>query len=205
MNEEFRKIIEEAKRLRYPYNHLRILAYIATRILGDASEIKILRGMAAAYYTNGYCTTFEVDIYSPKLYNNPRILQRLGFKQHKEYLRSPWILEETDTVIDFVGLDIPFDFILVEIDGDGVEVLSLEDTLAYYLSEIIHWMPSKEAVQRVNMIYIAHQNRIRKDFLEKSLSKMNAYDSLKRVSPTKFSDKLSSKLIQFLEEIIKEG
>ncbi len=205
MNEEFRKIIEEAKRLRYPYNHLRILAYIATRILGDASEIKILRGMAAAYYTNGYCTTFEVDIYSPKLYNNPGILQMLGFRQHKEYLRSPWILEETDTVIDFVGLDIPFDFILVEIDGDGVEVLSLEDTLAYYLSEIIHWMPSKEAVQRVNMIYIAHQNRIRKDFLEKSLSKMNAYDSLKRVSPTKFSDKLSSKLIQFLEEIIKEG
>lgn len=205
MNEEFRKIIEKAKRLRYPYNHLRILAYIATRILGDASEIKILRGMAAAYYTNGYCTTFEVDVYSPKLYNNPRILQMLGFKQHKEYLRSPWILEETDTVIDFVGLDIPFDFILVEIDGDGVEVLSLEDTLAYYLSEIIHWAPSKEAVQRVNMIYIAHQNRIRKDSLEKSLSKMNAYDSLKRVSPTKFSDKLSSKLIQFLEEIIKEG
>jgi len=205
LNEEFRKIIEKAKRLRYPYNHLRILAYIATRILGDASEIKILRGMAAAYYTNGYCTTFEVDVYSPKLYNNPRILQMLGFKQHKEYLRSPWILEETDTVIDFVGLDIPFDFILVEIDGDGVEVLSLEDTLAYYLSEIIHWAPSKEAVQRVNMIYIAHQNRIRKDSLEKSLSKMNAYDSLKRVSPTKFSDKLSSKLIQFLEEIIKEG
>jgi hypothetical protein len=55
------------------------------------------------------------------------------------------------------------------------------------------------------MIYVAHQNRIRKDSLEKSLSKMNAYDSLKRVSPTKFSDKLSPKLIQFLEEIIKEG
>mgnify|MGYP001773925444 CR=1 FL=1 len=109
LSEEFRAIIQEAKKLRYPYNHLRILAYIATRVLGDPSEIKILRGMAAAYYTNGYCTTFEVDIYSPRLYDNPVILEKLGFKQYREYLRSPWILEDTDTVLDFVGLDIPFD------------------------------------------------------------------------------------------------
>jgi hypothetical protein len=43
LSEEFRKVMKEAKRLRYPYDHIRILVYIATRVLGDPSEIKIVR------------------------------------------------------------------------------------------------------------------------------------------------------------------
>ena len=77
MNEEFRRVVSEAKKLPYPYNHIRILAYIATRVLGNPSEIKIVRGLATAYYTDGKCTTAEADIYSPKLYNNPDILEKL--------------------------------------------------------------------------------------------------------------------------------
>jgi hypothetical protein len=73
--------------------------------------------LATAHYTNGYCSTAEADIYAPKLANNPEILEKLGFKKHKEYVRSPWILEDTDTVLDFVDLDISFKFIEVELGG----------------------------------------------------------------------------------------
>lgn len=204
MNEEFRKVVDEARRLRYPYNHIRILAYIATRVLGDSSEIKIVRGLAAAYYTNGYCLTAEADIYAPKLAENPEILRRLGFKQYKEYVISPWVLDETDTVIDFVGLDIPFGFIEVEIGGDRVQVMSPEDTLAYYLSEIIHRHPSKEAVQRVNMVFAAQKTRISSEALKKALRYMNAYESFKRNPPGKFVDILSNDLINFLKNILRE-
>ncbi len=54
------------------------------------------------------------------------------------------------------------------------------------------------------MIYTAHRDRVRKYSLKKGLEKMNAYDSLKRVPLGRFADKLSPKLIEFLEEIIKE-
>ena len=102
MIKEFKRVIEEAKRLSYPYNHIRILAYIADRILGGSSEIKIVRGLAVAYYTNGYCSTAEVGIYAPKLADNKELLEKLGFKQYRQHLRTPWVLEETDTVLDFL-------------------------------------------------------------------------------------------------------
>ena len=201
--EEFRSVIEEAKRLRYPYNHMRVLAYIATRILGSSSEIKIVRGLAAAYYTNGYCSTAEADIYAPKLANNPELLKKLGFKQHREYARSPWILEETDTVLDFVGLDIPFRFIEVEIGGDKVQVMSPEDALAYYIAEIVHWGASKEAVQRANMIFMAQRVRIGEMELRDALRRMNAYESLRRNPPSALKGKLSNELIELLESALK--
>ncbi|MDJ0270846.1 MAG: hypothetical protein NXY59_09990 [Aigarchaeota archaeon] len=205
MNEHFKRVIEEAKKLRYPYNHIRVLAYIATRILGDPGEIKIIGGLAAAYYTNGYTVTVEADIYAPKLMSNPDILTRLGFKQHKEYIRSPWILEETKTVLDFIGLDIPFRFIEVEIGGDRVQIMALEDTLAYYLSEIIRWEPSKEAVQRVNMIFMAQKNELEPQYLKEALQRMNAYETLRKNPPRKLSNMLSNELIKLLEDIIHKS
>jgi len=203
LSEEFRRVVSEAKKLPYPYNHIRMLAYIATRVLGNPSEIKIVRGLAAAYYTDGKCTTAEADIYSPKLYNNPDILEKLGFKQHREYLRSPWILEETDTVLDFVGLDIPFRFIEVEIGGDSVQIMSPEDTLANYLAEVIHSKPSKEAVQRTNLIFLAQKNRINEGRLREALERMNAYESFKKNPPRTFAKELCDELIEFLEDVLR--
>lgn len=204
LSEEFRRVVSEAKRLPYPYNHMRILAYIATRVLGSSSEIKILRGLAAAYYSGGKCSTAEADIYAPRLRDNPQILERLGFKRHPEYVRAPWVLEETDTVLDFVGLDIPFRFIEVEISGDRVQIMSPEDTVAYYLAEMLHWSPSREAVQRVNLVFLAQRDRIGEHELREALRRMNAYETLRKRSLESLKDRLSSQLINLLREILED-
>jgi len=204
LSEEFRRAVSEARKLPYPYNHMRILAYIATRVLGSPSEIKILRGLAAAYYSGGKCSTAEADIYAPKLRDNPQILEKLGFKRHPEYVRGPWILEETDTVLDFVGLDIPFRFIEVEIAGDRVQIMSPEDTVAYYLAEVVHSSLSREAVQRVNIVFLAQRGRIGKYELREALMRMNAYETLTKRPPELFRDQLSSQLIELLREVLRD-
>lgn len=81
--------------------------------------------------------------------------------------------------------------------------MSPEDTLAYYLPEVIHWKPSKEAVQRTNLIFLAQKNRINEGGLREALERMNAYESFEKNPPRAFAKELCDELIEFLEDVLR--
>ena len=178
MNEEFREILDQAQRLRYPYDYIRVLAYVASRILGGAAEIRILWDLATAYYTSGFYRTPVADIYSPKLAKNPKILMNLGFKQYEITKRNVlWRLNEMAMFIKLSQPSLTYQFIEVEIAGDKVQVISIEDVLAYHLKELIN-QQSKDSYVKAVMMYIAQKNRISKEKLEKALNRIGIHEAM---------------------------
>ena len=88
--------------------------------------------------------------------------------------------------------------------GDRVQIVSPEDTLAYYLAEILHRQRSKEASQQMNMVFIAQRERIKPERLAEVLKRMNAHNTLLREPPRKLSGILTDELIEFLQSILKK-
>jgi len=175
IREEFDRVCERAKKLRYPDDWLLLSAFIATKVAGG--KLVLVGGFPVGVYTRGQYITADVDASSPIAEEVKRGLLGLGFEQIGRHLAYPELNYVIEIPSSWVGKR---KVVPVEIGGYRVDILSPEDLIVDRLCAYKFWESQTDFTQAA-LVLAAQRERIDGDYLRSRAREEGVEDVYKKL------------------------
>jgi hypothetical protein len=127
-------------------------------LFDDDGTVPVLVGGAAVeLYTLGAYTTGDVDLVGSVARGVARILEEAGFERHGRH----WIQEQAQVFVEFPGDALGPDeaALWLELEGQRVRIISVEDLLVDRLGAWEYWQSSVDGVNAL-LVWRAQKERI---------------------------------------------
>lgn len=175
IEDEFRRVCEKAKKLKYPDDWLLISAFIADRVAGG--KFTLVGGIVVGVYTRGRYITGDVDASSQIADDVIQKLLKLGFERVGRHLIYPKLNYLLEIPSSWLGKR---KVLPVEIGGYKVDLLSPEDIIIDRLCAYKFWKSQTDFGQAA-MVFAAQQERIDEKYLQARARGEGVEDAYKKL------------------------
>ena len=133
--EEFARFVDVPDRLE---RHLRAAAAVSRVLAARQLRPVVVGGSAVEFYTRGAYATADVDLVVPGLQEAAEALAQLGFERHGASFVHPDVPVVVDLPPEPLAGD-PARLSVVEVEGQPVYIIGLEDLVADRLRAAAYW------------------------------------------------------------------
>lgn len=175
IEDEFHRVCDKAKKLKYPDDWLLVSAFIADRIAGG--KLAIVGGLVVGVYTRGQYITGDVDASSPVADDVKQKLLKLGFEREGRHLIYPELNYLLEIPSSWIGRQ---KVVPVEIGGYKVDLLSPEDIIVDRLCAYKFWKSQTDFSQAA-MVLAAQRERIDEKYLQARAREEEVEDAYKKL------------------------